>query len=82
MSGEISRETRILAENKTALRLLKPKNRFLKGLAGADEQIRTAYLFITKAEGHLSYSALRLKTPLMCHHYKCLSALNSCVRTR
>ena len=51
-------------------------------LYGADDQIRTDYLVLTKAEGHLSYSALVLKTPLMCHHYKCLSALNLCVRTQ
>ena len=49
---------------------------------GADDETRTRDLILTKAEGHLSYSALRLKTPLMCHHYKCLSALNLCVRTQ
>ena len=51
-------------------------------LFGAAGRIRTADLILTKAEGHLSYSALVLKTPLMCHHYKCLSALNLCVRTQ
>ena len=42
---------------KTAIHLRKLDNRFPKGIFGADDETRTRDLILTKAVGHLSYSA-------------------------